>query len=903
MHQHRLIILLVVCYCCFASGSLLHAQQTEDYRLSSDPLEYRLPQDVQIQSAGDVEGKTLVVWGTMVESDDGVIPALVLHINGTQRLLSSESARPYGVVSVVPLADRFLVLWNDRRDDSAGIYSAVIDVAGNTIVSEVLVRLGGVMAEQPRWLVGSHRVQVLWNDSRGRDTTTYNLGFSLSGTVEVNAVQLSAQQMDSRQSYSLSEGGFLVRYVDGGGRIIRPDGAFDARLVPVGRLDVPHYFLNDSSIAIVKDSTFYIYRSLFDTEAERMIALPYGAPKATALSRDSVGWFLLSHTSQSISWGAQVLETRRYFDPEDLSTANTVFIPIDTVHVPTNSMSTRSARFDVYTVLTTEQNVVRFEITASTTYYDYGGVPPVISSDFINYDIRGIDAFPKTDPSATELTVSRNDSLLHSSVRVIHHANADTTIFSAKFPAYLYRLLYQNPSVAVRNGVLVAGWQGTDDSLRSVRITGEFSIEPNVAQRTPRKALQFWPWGSITTLHSNPVLHAVLQNYTWVNSGYEEMWSLQDSGWRYSRAPVLAQNYSGRSGDGPEPQHISAAVGPTNTRAFSLTYFSSVQRSPTRALHRIYSVRLDDTSSGVEWETTVPVARVGMIPLDSVSAILFTALDTACVVRKDGVGSCFYVKPRLFSERERFYRLTGPRFLRVFSDTASPGITLELYDFKGNVLATKELPFSNLDEKSVVLPRTSDGSIVVLGGGPSGVRLTYLDKNLHEFSLSSGEVLTDIRVSGTSDSVARPSGVFRGDALVIVWEDYRRGEGSDIYATQWNIPKGLETVGGETTDTTEIPPEITVPAEPLESGFRILGVSPNPSVGSVKLTVESAERRAVSVSIYDALGQRVLHHRAVFSSGRTGYWLNLSGLRSGRYEVVIASGTERVSRGITVYGE
>ena len=901
MMFRNLTIILAIIYCLFAADSIpLCAQPTQDYRLSSDPYEYRLPEDIRIQAVAELDEHTLVVWGTMVESGDEVVSALVMNIDGNQGILTNENARPTGVVSIVPVNDRFLVLWNDRREGKSGIYSAVVHSDGQTIGDEVLIRSEGTMAAKPQWWIGENRVHLVWNDVQAGDTSTYTAEFAQHGNMTVRARQLSKLAMDSRQTFILSQGGFLIRYLDGSATLVQPDGEFDPRSVPSGRLDLPHYFINDSTIAIVEEEHFRVYASLFDSIAARSVALPYGGHLATGLSRDSSGWFLVAHEAWRRSPGPQIVEIRRLFDPDNVNDTSTVFTSIAVITVLTNQLYVGNPTLENYSVVMPAQNVLTFEMTGHVQSKDYGQTEQQTVIRDVTYDIRGFDAFPPT-PSVTDPIVLRRDSFLHSGVAVISENGTDTATFSITFPRYPYRPLFMNPSIAVRNGVVVLGWYGTDDSLRSVAIKDQFSVSPHSARAVLGKDLEIWPWGMATTVQSNPFKFWERRHYSWLNNSYEAIWTLQDTGWRYDRAKLLHQYASGNSDSGPEPTLVSVGVDIGNTRAFSLTYFPSVQNRSARQIYRVYSVRFDDATSAMEWETTVSVARPGIIPLDSTSVLLFTAPDSACIVGPNGVSSCMFIKPKPQGVRERFHRLPGARFLRAFADDHTLGVSLEIYDFNGTVEAETTLPDKNLDEKANILLRKSDRSIVVIGGGSSGVRLTYLDRNLREVSLNSGEILADKRVSATSDSVANPTGLFKGDTLFVAWEDFRSNEGSDIYGTQWVVPSGLQFAEEEvvqTTDTTETPGG----QEPLESDFRMVQIHPNPTVGAVTLNVESVESLQVNVAVYNILGQRIMHRSLMLSPGITESTLNVSGLRSGLYEIVIDSGTYRESREVIVYG-
>src|SRR5690606_6875343 len=114
MHIRNVPVLVLTFLLC--SFGTVSAQPAEDYRLSSSVLGFRLPEDLQIQSAADIGDARLAVWATTFPTGAGESEGgLVMNLNGMESRLTKSGARPYGAVDVVAFADRFLVLWNDRR--------------------------------------------------------------------------------------------------------------------------------------------------------------------------------------------------------------------------------------------------------------------------------------------------------------------------------------------------------------------------------------------------------------------------------------------------------------------------------------------------------------------------------------------------------------------------------------------------------------------------------------------------------------------------------------------------------------------------------------------------------------------------------------------------------------------
>ncbi len=96
-----------------------------------------------------------MVWGTAVAKQQaagvqGVLRFQLLRDTvpiGLQRTLHNAEAMPYQVVRVLDLLDRYLVVWNDRRESDRGIYAQIVDTAGNLVSGEVKLGDGAIQAD------------------------------------------------------------------------------------------------------------------------------------------------------------------------------------------------------------------------------------------------------------------------------------------------------------------------------------------------------------------------------------------------------------------------------------------------------------------------------------------------------------------------------------------------------------------------------------------------------------------------------------------------------------------------------------------------------------------------------------------------------------------------------------
>ena len=153
VEAHRLVLLAVL-------AVAVHAQS--DVRLSlPEPFDYSLPAEARCESAAAIGDTVLAAWGTTVRVGDSIRVALRMgtlvagHTVGTPAFVAGDESRPTSVVAVFALADRFLVLWNDRRDGRVSLFGRRVSTSGQPIGGEEeIVPSGSLMGDHAARLFG-----------------------------------------------------------------------------------------------------------------------------------------------------------------------------------------------------------------------------------------------------------------------------------------------------------------------------------------------------------------------------------------------------------------------------------------------------------------------------------------------------------------------------------------------------------------------------------------------------------------------------------------------------------------------------------------------------------------------------------------------------------------------------
>ncbi|MEO5931807.1 MAG: T9SS type A sorting domain-containing protein [Candidatus Kapaibacterium sp.] len=158
---------------------------------------------------------------------------------------------------------------------------------------------------------------------------------------------------------------------------------------------------------------------------------------------------------------------------------------------------------------------------------------------------------------------------------------------------------------------------------------------------------------------------------------------------------------------------------------------------------------------------------------------------------------------------------------------------MEIYDFTGGRIAhgATRIPEAGAQYRIVENPR--DSSWALIYGGDSGVRVTFLDKQLNVMA-------ADIPASARRASVTNISAAFRGDTLFMIWLDSRTGH-KDVYGNYLPIRRRI----------------FSVDEHPAANGMTTVTISPNPARDLVQVDIAAAGNAPIELDIVNPLGQSV----------------------------------------------
>jgi hypothetical protein len=863
--------------------------QRPDTRLSGEPLGSILPEDAKIESVAAIGSRTLAVWGTSRFTPDSlVVNTLVMQMLddtamlGAQKRIVSDSARPSEFVQVVPLADRFLVVWNDKRNGDTATWMRLVDIDGDPLGEERPLGNARISGFGVAAIRTGDRYLLFWNNITGSATRIHTA--ILDSTGNLLAIDTSTRFegklggapdiYDYRGRLILDRGALRPLVVDSSG------GITEAISSIVRDTLRPWYLDRDGSVITAGNDSVRFYRSVFDEVPYRAVVSPsiYNKLAPFVPVRDSLGRLRLVWFESETITRDQFVRFALLINvfSVNLTGIDTYTRPVMNASYPLIWLLHHHGE-DSYSVSGVRISLSRepggiYRVTASCLIYvegDENPRPTTVRFTIGDYGVIQSDQVRQHFPRL-RWTQPQLDRILDfdSSVVTVHSLGKRKRLASATAiePTVLAQI---KPVLSLQNDSLIATWSSFASGPSYTTVRWDPLDRTSVAILATIDSMYLAPPSTPDASYYSTQL--LLQSESRSYLSVISRW--QDSLYSWHTAHLLFAWGSGGWGTvnrieqtdtvprvmTAHPYQYDPNTGQRLGVVGTLGSNTNIIRATVSAYNQNWEEvwRLDSAISLV-YETSNY-----FVPIADSEFLHFTNSHAGHRKGRELLGQ-FDVLP---IAGERFFkRLLGPYFLQVSRDLADSLGDIQLYSLDGTRIAQHRMKGIRVDDIAVVQNR-SDSSIAIVSATSQGVSVTLLDSRLDVRAVNK-------QLSATRDSTARPTAVIRNDTLIAVWEDYRNGS-SDVYGTfipltSLTAVPSLEAASGETVAISE--------------------VLPNPASDYARIRFTRPPGRRGTIELIDNSG--TVRWRSICEEGMQSIDIDCSSLPEGLYMVVIRVGSE-----------
>lgn len=899
----------------------------QDVQLSPEPASYLLAAELRIQSAATIGATTLVVWGTAVAKQQaagvqGVLRFQLLRDTvpiGLQRTLHNAEAMPYQVVRVLDLLDRYLVVWNDRRESDRGIYAQIVDTAGNLVSGEVKLGDGAIQADSLLWRLRSATGWVVvWQESSAGGSLQ-EIRLDEQGNVTGKPTMLAAGAFCQGQQFSAMPNLLLLKDQSGSVSAFWSDSGTAPHQLPSDNFKGSYYLDAEGSLLVLKDSTLSFYNSFADTIPTKNLRLSFGPNllrgTQTVMKDDTGGIsvFYMRERIQQIDVFYTSHIYRQVIQGDTLGKKDTIAV-LKFLDYTNGGLSGYRTKFDMASISQGFNNTtlvtVRFIEEEIQNYMPYRRLPKFVTFAHSNVFIGpfqnsalpnslrrlGINGPPterrKFDTvSSVSLMISGGEHTVTATIA------GDAINTPQEFPNVMERegkllVTYKQPEDKARYTIGV--WNtATPSALRMLR-----PLDIPVYDNFPSAAENYR--SEVRVL--NGMNNTILQNFIYQRKetqthgqpttisyqGEDRYYVATDTGWCLSiKFAHAAFEMVGIRTDRLSMHGLGFQFEPEQKYIYGCEVLGSDPPVPVDSGRFTYAM---DSKGEVKWNIPDAPKNLRYGSYDSMNAIIpiaekeFLAVYPASQQRLNDtavIAQSFLPPLKREMDYQRYLGLRNKRYLRYYSTQSAPNtLWLDIFSHSGKLLDSTSLQFNIPASKIAIAQNPTDRSLALLYGGVGGAKLTLLSEQLRvQQDMDAGNVLLqNYPVSATRDTVGLVAGMFRNDTLFVVWEDFRNGK-PDIYSTGWQVPKNM------VAPILPPPPVVISTGQPIA----IIAAAPIPCNDQIIIQHQLAESGVVVFDVLDELGKNVKQITKKLPQGLSESQLTTHDLFPGIYVLRISS--------------
>lgn len=840
------------------------------------------PQYATLMGIDGTDSMAYAVWGTNVAIGGIDVAGAIygqLLVNGAPALpprrITAPDARPFEHCAVVVVGGRFAVLWNDMRSDTS-IRLQLIDRTGafegsNAIFSDgVMVPWGSRGIAQTLGAESGGRL-VVWRDARDPSVPTYGRRIEADGALGIE--QRLGSTLETIAQYSTRPGLTFIIATDST-TVVNSDGAASPRRLPSLRFRLPHSLTADGRLFALTDTSLLEYAPYDAAEPSRAIATPAVAISDRRLRAVSIP------VDDTIRLHCGYLVSDQYYFNEFRIVGDAV---VDTLFEFRTSFGPEPMRGYNYqhwhmVSLSRDQPCGNGTLMRLTAQYEWFGGSKGYSSLLhriiihVSEDGRlavGASASPPPCHPPQRYNIERRNS--RDTSRVLATVDSTTAELAVASSGFIQNRLQVTPAIMVSGDSTLVAWQ--QDSVQGTINLGRWhgapvdTVDPASSMGPDRLALI-----------STPAMIVAVRCDVIDKTGYigdkGVLGQYAIFGVRNGKLILVVQTDAGFWGQAYASGTVVDVAADPNTGVVH------VVTAMTGAYYgdQNYFNRVSPFGTLVQPADTTLKGRLGaaqIVPLtDSTDIVL---VDTIARVRARGAWLDTFLLPPVPLPAE-YERLHGDRFARwFFTDSLHRRVSLQTFSTDGAPLDTASIESAERITDLCLLP----------DGRDSGMAILFCSRGLHvsRFTATLTPGVAD-SVLVTSRFAAMPAAAWRGDTLLIAWQDSGVAGGRDIFGMRHYLPVGSVSAVRDPAPGTPTAHGVVVD----DTAVRIV---PNPAISDIDVICRLEHSSDNAVEIVDPLGRLVLRQYIGYCEpGRHTIRITSGALPPGIYCVRVTSRNE-----------
>lgn len=931
----RSFSLVVVLIVMMGTGCFVHAQVVQ---FTHDPERPYVPAEIRIQSSGTIDTTTLVVWGSTVRDADSSVRNVLVYqmVKGTTpvdsaRVMTESFERPYGLVRVIAMRDRFLVLWNDKRPTQSGLYRRVINKSGILLDSESRrIDTIAVSSVELYGSLSSGNAAIGWNDA-GK-TLSRLRRIDTAGELSGPMIRFQSTIVGSWPMPGVLSGS-VVQMKDGSGIIAGSDRRPSERIIASGVLLDQLVIEPDSTVWLLAGMSARHIRRLWDiSELERYSFNPLSGSTGSLgnhyfLSKVGADTFAVHYLTYRDSMVADFTDEIMYGDVVRLHsilfTARGEWIRHDSIDdvngtwwdylkgsnpvtvrkryvgasLQGSCRGTRAAEYVWEYVSKQDDRAYADTFRQPITYY------VDLLTGRVTKKARESCTFTVAENVMRETEESIRLHFPRTSISLRHSAAKQVSPAAVRMVAVQSRgdsitLAYDQVTVAAIPYALSAyavtapstgeiEWRSTQ-SVGALYKFGEPHLKVHRYEKL-EKYSAVWSFG-------HDILAGIWQRredswdryYTWDYPSYTstkiDLFSSGSSGLRALPFPsddllIYSHQY------GPLRKLVDVAWNP-NTDQIMVVVNQDYKKWDVIAI---------DARDSVTWTIHPLLPDLQFIIPGNGDTALYAVGDSLFAYRGEALLRSMPLVD--YHSRARYHRLFGDRFLR-YGIFDSAHLSLQIFDLEGGLHVDTAIDGFKHTDSLFVLVGMGDSAITLLRGNASGIEARFFSQDL----VPAGD-----RVLITAKPIAgHLCATIARDTCYIFWIGPSNGA-TDVFGSAIAmppIPDLFNALGATDSPNVEEPPIVEENPPPGAQALIslitpytdivILTPIPNPAQESIELRIRLTQPWPVTITLADESGRIVLRREALPSvAGENSFMLDVGELMPGAYTVVLEAGMGR----------